>query len=49
MVGAWWSDAEAVRKGVPLPDVDLMRQIHEYNEVDCKVMMEIVGYLRANR
>ena len=26
----------------------LMDEIARYNEVDCKVMMEIVRYLRAN-
>ena len=26
----------------------LMDEISDYNEVDCKVMMEIVRYLRTN-
>ncbi len=47
MAGAWWCAAEARRTGVPLTEIDLMRQIVEYNEVDCRVMMEIVRYLRA--
>ena len=30
-----------------LTDLELMQEIAAYNEVDCKVMMEIVAYLRA--
>ncbi len=32
----------------PLGEIDLMQIIQRYNEVDCKVMMELVRYLRAN-
>lgn len=46
MVGAWRCDAEARRKGMPMAELALMREIARYNEVDCKVMMEIVRYLR---
>ena len=46
MVGAWRCDAEARKTGVALTDSALMREIAHYNEVDCKVMMEIVRYLR---
>ena len=48
MVGAWRCDAEAREHGLRLMDIDLMREIAEYNEVDCKVMMEILAYLRAH-
>ena len=48
MVGAWWCAQEAAKKNVALPQIDLMKGIQEYNEVDCKVMMEIVRYLRVN-
>lgn len=47
MVGAWRCDAEARKTGVPMAELALMREITRYNEVDCKVMMEIVRYLRA--
>ncbi len=47
MVGAWWCAKEAAERGCPLLETDLMQQILAYNEVDCKVMMEIVHYLRA--
>ena len=48
MVGAWRCDEEARRRGVPMTGFPLMDEIARYNEVDCKVMMEIVRYLRAN-
>ena len=46
MVGAWWSADEAKKRGVSLAGIDLMQEIARYNEVDCRVMMEIVRYLR---
>ena len=48
MVGAWWCQDEAVRQDVTLPELDLMQEIVRYNEVDCRVMMEIVRYMRAH-
>ena len=47
MVGAWRCDGEARKRGVPMIEVPLMDEIVRYNEVDCKVIMEIVRYLRA--
>jgi hypothetical protein len=49
MVGAWWCDGEAARTGSSMRDFELMREIERYNEVDCRVMAEIVAWLRANR
>lgn len=48
MVGAWWCDEEAKKKKVLLGDIELMKEIGRYNEVDCKVMMEIIRYLRVH-
>jgi len=48
MVGAWSCEMEAKSQNVSLGDVELMQSIQSYNEVDCKVMMEIVQYLRTN-
>lgn len=48
MVGAWWCQGESKRTGVSLESVDLMKEIMAYNEVDCRVMMEAVRYLRAH-
>ena len=48
MVGAWWCDDEAKRLGVPMPDIDLKHEIADYNEVDCKVMMEVLPHLREH-
>ena len=47
MVGAWSCAEEAGRRGCKLADTELMGEVARYNEVDCKVMMEIVRYLRA--
>ncbi|MGH7830060.1 MAG: hypothetical protein ACREP8_07760, partial [Candidatus Binatia bacterium] len=48
MVGALWCANEAAKTGASLKQIDLMQGIQDYNEVDCKVMMEIVRYLRRN-
>ena len=48
MVGAWHCDREAAEKGIRLADTDLMQEIRRYNEVDCRVMQEILEYLREN-
>ncbi len=48
MVGAWACDEEARREGVALGETELMREIVRYNEIDCRVMEEIVHYLRTN-
>lgn len=48
MVGAWRCAREAASAGARLIDTDLMRGIRRYNEVDCKVMMELVRHLRRH-
>ena len=48
MVGAWRCDGEAKEQAVPMGQLPLMNEIAHYNEVDCKLMMEIVCYLRAS-
>ena len=47
MVAAWWCADEARMQGGSLVDVDLMAEVSAYNEVDCRVMMEAVGFLRG--
>jgi len=49
MVGAWSAAAEAQETGVSLRDVGLMREIERYNEVDCRVMFEVISWLRGHR
>lgn len=49
MVGAWNCDAEAREKGVAMTELPLMQDIARYNEVDCRVMMDIIRWLRENR
>ena len=46
MVGAFWAANEARRLGVTLDEVDIVQEIVRYNEIDCKVMMEIIAHLR---
>lgn len=48
MVGAWHCDREAADKGGRLADTALMQEIRRYNAVDCRVMQEILEYLRQN-
>lgn len=49
MVGAWWCHREAASRGIPMTELDLMREIAIYNEIDCKVMAETLRYLRLHR
>ena len=46
MAGAWNAALEAKRRGVMLGDTDAMREVASYNEVDCRVMAEILDHLR---
>ncbi len=46
MAGAWNASVEAKRRGVALGDTDTMREVARYNEVDCRVMAEILDHLR---
>ena len=48
MVGAWRCDEEAEARAIRLTETNLMHEITEYNEVDCKTMMEILQYLREH-
>ena len=49
MVGAWWCQSEVDNsRAVNLMDLDLMHEIRDYNEVDCKAMLNIVDYLREH-
>lgn len=49
MAGACWADVEAGRTGGSMRDTDVMTLIESYNEIDCRVMAEILVYLRLNR
>ncbi len=48
MAGAFTAAREARGRGVRLSDVAGMTEIARYNEVDCKVMAEVLAYLRRN-
>ena len=46
MAGAWHGAQEAALRGVPITEVPLMRSIERYNEIDCRVMAEVLDHLR---
>ncbi len=48
MIAAWRAAEEASERGIAMTDTELMQEIGRYNEVDCKVMMEVLRYLRLN-
>lgn len=48
MVGAWSCHQDALKAGARMADLELMQGIEKYNEVDCRVMQEIISYLRAH-
>jgi predicted RecB family nuclease len=48
MVGAWYCNRQVAETGQSMRDMDYMQEIEAYNEVDCKVMWELVNYLREN-
>jgi len=48
MMGAWWCQDVASESGQPFDEVPPMREIERYNEIDCRVMMEAVSYLRSH-
>jgi hypothetical protein len=47
-VGAYRIDKETRRKGIKFQSDPLAQEIIRYNEVDCKVLQEIIDYLRNN-
>ena len=49
MAGAWTAADEAERTGVRLEDIDAMREVGRYNEIDCRVMAEVLAYLRREQ
>jgi hypothetical protein len=49
MVGAWTAAADSRARGRALTESPVMQEIARYNEVDCRVMAEILDYLRRER
>ena len=48
MVGAWYCDKKAKERKEDMISIDYMKGIEKYNKVDCKVMWELINYLRKN-
>ena len=46
MVGAWYCNQIVKERNEPMISLDYMKGIEKYNRVDCKVMWEIINYLR---
>jgi len=46
MVGAWTADGIARRTATTLANVPLMAEVSRYNEIDCRVMAEVLDHLR---
>jgi hypothetical protein len=49
MAGAWSAAADSRARGRSLTESPVMQEIARYNEVDCRVMAEILEYLRRER
>lgn len=48
MVGAWKACKEARTRNIPMSQMPQIREIIKYNEVDVKVLYEILSYLRSS-
>jgi hypothetical protein len=48
MVSAWWCYEEAELSAAQVTDLPLMQEIVAYNEVDCRVLCELLDYLRKH-
>jgi hypothetical protein len=46
MAGAWAAADIAAKDGGAMGDVELMRDVSRYNEIDCRVMAEVLDHLR---
>jgi hypothetical protein len=49
MAGAWTAAADSRARGRSMTESPIMQEIGRYNEVDCRVMAEILDYLRRER
>jgi len=47
MVGAWRAHKESRLRGVSLDSMPQIKEIARYNEVDVKVLYEIISYIRT--
>jgi hypothetical protein len=46
MAGAWAAADIAAKNGADIGKVELMRDVSRYNEIDCRVMAEVLDHLR---
>jgi len=48
MMGAYNAEKEALQKNILMNNTDIIKNIIEYNKIDCQVVGEIIHYLRKN-
>lgn len=48
MILAMQADTEAKKLNIDITDTLIMKQIQKYNEIDCRVMSELIDYVRDN-
>lgn len=48
MLGAFKASKDALARGISLQEIPLIKEITKYNEMDCKVVGEIMKYLRTH-
>jgi len=47
MVAIWSAADDARARGCSITESEVIERVKQYNEIDCKVMMEVIQYLRA--
>jgi len=48
MAAAWWANAEAKSQNTRMESLPLIQDVIEYNQIDCKVMMETLYHIRMH-
>ena len=46
MVSAWYSNEKAVSHDISIKQIPIIKEVTRYNEVDCKVLMEICRFIK---
>jgi len=46
MVSAWYSNEKAISHDISIKQIPIIKEVTRYNEVDCKVLMEICRFIK---
>ena len=46
MVSAWYSNEKAITHDISIKQIPIIKEVTRYNEVDCKVLMEICRFIK---